>query len=165
MYRQKSVIFTIGKTLYIYIGWAKYKRKKRVFSIYIRKNTNNNAYVKEISYMGLYKSSLPNLNYCYIKRAAGFCHQLLPLDLATWFSHPGFCHLIQPLDLATQPLSLTIFTYIAAIFNSDMYREIPLIYSFSLLFYLYFLITFSSPIYNHILSLSIGFSLYLLQLY
>ena len=32
MYRQKSVIFTIGKTLYI--GWAKYKRKKRVSSIY-----------------------------------------------------------------------------------------------------------------------------------
>ena len=34
MYRQKSVIFTIGKTLYIEKAGAKYKRKKRVSSIY-----------------------------------------------------------------------------------------------------------------------------------
>ena len=42
MYRQKSVIFTIGKTLYIYkihISGAKYKRKKMVSSIYIGKHT------------------------------------------------------------------------------------------------------------------------------
>ena len=76
MYRQKSVIFTIGKTLYIYrLGqntkekrgfllyiysqnttvWARYKRKERVLyrqnTPYIRKNTYNNAYVKEISYI------------------------------------------------------------------------------------------------------------------
>ena len=38
MYRQKSVIFTIGKTLYIYIGWGKIQKKKEGF-FYIYKKT------------------------------------------------------------------------------------------------------------------------------
>ena len=61
MYRQKSVIFTIGKTLYIQAGarykrkemvssiysqnttvWARYKRKERVL---YKENTYNNAYI------------------------------------------------------------------------------------------------------------------------
>ena len=36
MYRQKSVIFTIGKTLYIRKGWARHKRKSVLYT-YIRK--------------------------------------------------------------------------------------------------------------------------------
>ena len=39
MYRQKSVIFTIGKTLYIYIGWGKIQKKKEGF-FYIYKKTS-----------------------------------------------------------------------------------------------------------------------------
>ena len=102
MYRQKSVIFTIGKTLYI--GWGKIQKKKEGFFyiykktpiisvsiIYIGKTLQSGQDIKEKkgsyigkiplykeiykknTYMGLYKSSLPNLNYCYINRAARFC--------------------------------------------------------------------------------------------
>lgn len=38
MYRQKSVIFTIGKILYIRKGWAKTKKEKCLISLYIRKS-------------------------------------------------------------------------------------------------------------------------------
>ena len=92
--------------------WARYKRKERVLyrqnTPYIRKN---NAYVKEISYMGLYKSSLPNLKYCYIKKDAWFCRLVLPLGFATWFSHQ------------LQPCILTTFLiYIASFSHSDYFQ-------------------------------------------
>lgn len=94
MYRQKSVIFTIGKTLYIKAG-QKLKRKrsyiatykaygakqrKRVYIILIyRENTYSirRLYKKKHLYSP-YKRPLPNLNYCYIKRAAGISHLDLP---------------------------------------------------------------------------------------
>lgn len=37
MYRQKSVIFTIGKTLYVGKGWARTKKEKCLISLYKEK--------------------------------------------------------------------------------------------------------------------------------
>ena len=116
----KKVLFLLQGKHYIqkiHISGAKYKRKKRVSSIYKktpiisvsihyslgkiqkkRKGLIQAKYhiYKEISkkntYMRLCKSSLPNLKYCYIKRAASFSHWLQPfsfaiLAFAFYFNH------------------------------------------------------------------------------
>ena len=132
--------------LYIYSQnttvWARYKRKERVLyrqnTPYIRKTPIRMPIYKKNTYIGLYKSSLPNLKYCYIKRATSFSHLVLPLALATYFNHFIYIGFI------------FITLGFAFYFNHFIYISIficLIIYSFSLLFYLYFLITFSSHIF------------------
>ena len=64
MYRQKSVIFTIGKTLYIRKGWAKTKKEKCLISLYIRKSPiENTYYLVYIRHLGQNKEKERGLIY------------------------------------------------------------------------------------------------------